>query len=178
MRSEIQVREITEKKPASPHEKNAFGQTPLHLAADWPVGISILLNAGAKIIINERDNTGFLPVAYASFSNCLATVQLLVDADCAVYAERLDVYEPAPSDDVLWDAKLFGSDEIAQYLVQAVAGRRRRLASIACQTLPCAIQKKIDLWPDKVLDATAAQVQNLLKEYQVWIPSALTIPHG
>lgn len=125
--------------------------------------------------MNQRDNVGYFPVAYASFLNCLAAVQLLVDADCAFFVEGVSLHEQRPWDDVLWDARLFSSDEVVKCFVQALADRRRRLAAIACQNLPCAKQKKLDLWPDKVLDATAASVQNLLQQNHVSIPPALEI---
>lgn len=114
--------------------------------------------------MNQRDNIGCFPVAYASFLNCLAAVQLLVDADWTFFAEGVPLDKQHLWDNVLWDARLYSSDEVVKCLVQALINRRRRLAALACQNLPYAVQKKLDLWPDKILNATAAHVQNLLQQ--------------
>lgn len=176
-RSETQVTEIVDKFPDSLRERNSMGHTPMHLAANWPAGVSILLNAGANNLVNERDNVGFLPVAYATHLDCLASVQLLVGADCASYGQDL-LDEYSYLHEPLWDSIGRSSDEVAKFFLQALVDRRRRLAGIASQELPCSVKKSIDILPDKVIDASAALVYSLLKQNHVRLPPSLAVPSG
>lgn len=151
-----------------------MGHTPMHLAANWPAGVSILLNAGANNLVNEPDNVGLFPVAYASHSHSLASVQLLVGADCAFYHEDHPIGDY--NFDVLCDAITRSSEEFAKFILQALADRRRRLAGIASQELPCAVKKRNDILPDKVIDAGAARVYKLLKQNHVRLLPSLVVP--
>ncbi|MCJ1429681.1 hypothetical protein MMC29_007596 [Sticta canariensis] len=173
LRSETQVIKIVDKSPDSLREKTSLGHTPMHLAANWPAGVSILLNAGANNLMNEPDNVGLLPVAYASYSDCVASVQLLVGADCAFYHEDLlpDCYSDVFRHPITWS-----SEEIAKFMLQALADRRRRLAGIASQELPYTVKKRIDILPAKVIDAGAALVYKLLKQNHVRLPPSLVVP--
>lgn len=180
LRSETQVIQIMEKFPDCLREKNVSGHTPMHLAASWPAGVSILLNAGANNLVNEPDSVGFLPIAYASYSECLAAVELLVGADSALDLDKKAVaISPLLmrySVDLLLYALCSNAEEVAKYIVQALADRRRRLASIASQELPCAVKKSIGISPDKVIDASAALVYKLLKQTHIRLPPSLFVP--
>ena len=177
LRSETQVTEIIDKHPDSLRERTSMGHTPMHLAASWPAGVSILLNAGTNNLVNETNNGGLLPIAYATNSNCLASVQLLVGADCAFYCEDF-LDEHSYVTHPLWDLISRSSDEVAKFILQALVDRRRRLAGIASQELPCAVKKRIDILPDKVIDASAALVYSLLKQNHVQLPASLAVPRG
>lgn len=159
-----------------------MGHTPMHLAAAWPAGVSILLNAGAKDLVNQPDNVGFFPVAYASYSECLAAVQLLVGADSALYRDEeavtKDYFPSLYPVDLLWDAISQGSKEMAKCILQALIDRRRRLAEIASQELPNAVRQGFDLSLERVIDASAARVCKLLKQNHTPLPPGLLVPSG
>lgn len=180
LRSEAKVSQIVEELPDCLRERNSVGHTPMHLAASWPAGISILLDAGGENLVNEPDNAGFLPLAYASYSKCLAAVRLLLDADCTLYTHEpviLDDFDLLEyTSDVIWDALTWSSEEVAKCIIQALADRRRRLAAIAFQELPCGLREVLALSPGKVIDANAAHVYSLLKENNILLPHSLLVP--
>ena len=59
--------------------QNLLGQTPLHLAADWPWACEALLAAGADV--STADSCGNFPLSYACFRDCFETVQILIAAN-------------------------------------------------------------------------------------------------
>ncbi|KAH8666272.1 hypothetical protein BGZ61DRAFT_538455 [Ilyonectria robusta] len=59
-------------------ERNAFGQTPLHLAIANPQYLRILIQAGYEL--DARDNYGITPLMYAAATNKEEAVMALVDA--------------------------------------------------------------------------------------------------
>lgn len=169
---------ILQEFPDSVYEKNKVGHTPLHLAASWPAGCALLLDAGGKHLVNTPDSVGFLPLAYASYRKCVATVRLFLDADSAIHtddpANGEDSDEPSCSHDMLRDAIISSTDEIAMCILQALIDRRRRLAAIAIQELGCRAHSILGM--GKVLDANAALVYKLLKRLSAAVPQGLLVP--
>ena len=80
------------------------------------------------------------------------------------------------SSDVLYDALCWSSEEVVRCIVEALAERRRHLTVIASQELPLAVRKGFKLSPDKVIDASARRVYNLLKENNISLPPSLLVP--
>lgn len=66
--SEVAVDSALRNSPSSVWERNILGQTPLHLAAGWPLGVARLLEAGADI--NTLDNHPLTPLLYACSAQC------------------------------------------------------------------------------------------------------------
>ncbi|KAL8901690.1 MAG: hypothetical protein Q9207_005076 [Kuettlingeria erythrocarpa] len=62
-------------------EPNEAGLTPLHLASNWPDGLSLLLDHGADH--DKTDSYGEKPVKFAIFHVCVESVQLLLKAGCS-----------------------------------------------------------------------------------------------
>ncbi|RKL38450.1 hypothetical protein BFJ72_g7261 [Fusarium proliferatum] len=60
-------------------ERNALGQTPLHLAISKPDYLRILINA--KYDLDARDNYGITPLMYAAATNQEEAVMMLIEAD-------------------------------------------------------------------------------------------------
>lgn len=61
-RSSDEVKRLLRRFPAPLHERDAFGFTPLHLAADQPELLALLLDSGFKAILDARDEFGYPPV--------------------------------------------------------------------------------------------------------------------
>ncbi|OCT45669.1 hypothetical protein CLCR_01581 [Cladophialophora carrionii] len=145
----------------------------------WPAGIKMLLNTGACQLLDQRDNDGFSPLAYATHAKCLEAVRLFVEADCALHArESFSLGGEFASNDILSDAMEQSSFEIVKYLVEALSDRRKRLATIALQHLPCKARQFLDLSGDTVLGADASLVAELLAKHDVAVPSSLHVPDG
>jgi hypothetical protein len=182
-KSEKQVAEVLDHSPDSLCEKTLLGQNPLHLAADWPAGIKILLSAGGCQLLDQVDDGGFLPVAYAINAKCLEAVQLFDEADCAFYPAKPSQLDPdyislPLEDNVFYDVFSSGSMEIMKYMVEALAGRWKRLAVMALHHLPCEAAQLLELSPDTVLDADARLVTKLLAKHNVPVPTSLRVPDG
>ncbi|KAM5522492.1 hypothetical protein FOXYSP1_16383 [Fusarium oxysporum f. sp. phaseoli] len=60
-------------------ERNAFGQTPLHLAISKSDYLRILIDAGYDL--DARDNYGITPLMYAAATNQEEAVMMLIEAD-------------------------------------------------------------------------------------------------
>ncbi|ETI24199.1 hypothetical protein G647_03568 [Cladophialophora carrionii CBS 160.54] len=140
----------------------------------------MLLNAGACQLLDQRDNVGFSPLAYATHAKCLEAVRLLVEADCALHVRGsfslAGDFRVAFTSDILFEATQRSSFEIVKYLVEALSDRRKRLATIALQHLPCKARQFLDLSGDTVLDADALLVAELLAKHDVAVPSSLHVP--
>jgi hypothetical protein len=169
-KSEKQVAEILDHSPVSLCEKTLLGQNPLHLAANWPAGIKILLSAGGCQLLDQRDDAGVVPVVYATHAECLEAVRLFVEADCAFYTAHSFQL------DIVRDVLRLSSTEIAKYLAEALAGRRKRLAAMALHHLPCEAIQLLELSPETVLDADAWLVTKLLAKQNIPVPSSLRVP--
>jgi ankyrin repeat protein len=118
-------------------ERTLLGQSPLHLSADWPVGISLILAHGGRELVDTVDSAGFLPVSYASYRRCLEGVKLLLEAGSALYSEVVGDFETrCYIHDVLLDAMFNSSDEIVQCLIWHTADRRKQLHQLAMEVDP------------------------------------------
>lgn len=156
----------------------------MHLSANWPAGISLLLRAGGNYLTHEPDNVGFLPLAYASYTNCQVALELLLDVDCSLYIDIVPFVERRGgfwegihrSRDIICDAMESSSEDVLKSIVEALADRRRRLALIASQELSHADIERFCLHSGKVLDFNAAQVYKLLQDKKVAMPRSLFVP--
>lgn len=139
--------------------------TVLHLSSAWPTGLSILLSAGAAELIDDAcyDSSGITSIDTALLLGCEEGVALLFDAGC--YWDHFE------------DVTLSGpvSVECIQTVARKLADRRRRLMSLAKDTLP-EVQLGIVRQTAGVLDSDAAVVVRLLREAGVDIPRHLTVP--
>ncbi|KAI9645235.1 hypothetical protein NHQ30_005969 [Ciborinia camelliae] len=173
-KSESLVRHILDTSPENLYEKNDLGQTPLHLSAGWPVGISTLLDAGGNYLIGEEDAFGVLPIAYACNWKCLPAVQLLLDADSPLYSSK-SAYR-SNVNHVLLNAILNSSKEIVQSITFALAARRKRLYELASRSLPQSAENILSIADDQVLDLNAYSVCKSLKILEVPVPESIRVP--
>ena len=68
-----------------------MGQNVLHLATNWPLGMSLLLDYGAQDLIRELDHKCGYPVAYSLALNNVDSFRLLLQttlADGLTYSQR------------------------------------------------------------------------------------------
>ncbi|KAL9024600.1 MAG: hypothetical protein Q9196_006400 [Gyalolechia fulgens] len=80
-RSAPHLRAALQRSRISIDEQNEVGQTPLHLASNWPCGLSLLLAHGADV--EKTSNSGLKPVDYAIMYGCPEGVELLLKAGCS-----------------------------------------------------------------------------------------------
>ena len=79
-RSEPRLRTALQRSRTSVDESNEVGHTPLHLASNWPCGLSLLLAHGADM---ESLPFGYKPVQLAITHGCTESVELLLKAGCS-----------------------------------------------------------------------------------------------
>lgn len=147
------------------------GQLPLHLSSNWPIGISLLLQYGAGATINQLDSNGFLPLEYAIGLNCLPTVKMMLDADCALDSRDMN---RAPKD-LLEVVAANRSDEMMEWLQDALVNRRNRLRDLAFSTLSLSDVATLGISTTDVLDDKASSVFAALEQRNINIPAALTV---
>ena len=81
--------DLQEALSISPHDINAtnkFGQTALHLSIDWPLGMRILLKAGADT--ECVDQAGLVPLQYAVHRLLVDPIRILGQANCSFRDQR------------------------------------------------------------------------------------------
>lgn len=79
-RSEPRLRTALQHSGTSVDEPNEVGHTSLHLASNWPCGLSLLLTCGADM---ESSSPGYKPVESAIIHGCTESVELLLKAGCS-----------------------------------------------------------------------------------------------
>lgn len=185
-----QVENLVRRHPATLKERNIFGQTPLHLAADNPDCLRLLLSKADKGLLNLRDASGHYPLDMALFASaysCLAPGaterlrhwerrSLCHDCDCTeCVALLLDADCPVPLNDLEYILS-WAPKRCWPLLAQAMRDRRQRLKDLGRRKLKLdsAEAEKLGLLDDNtVLDVYAPQVFQLLQERGVRVPDAL-----
>lgn len=121
--------------PDSISDQNLLGQTPLHLAADWPWACKALLEAGADPSIPDFQSD--FPLSYACFQDCLECVQILIAAGSPLSHgwSELSVLDRAFA--------LVNNKRIHAALINELARRRQRLLTVSRRLLPRYIFEEI-----------------------------------
>ncbi|KAL2159562.1 hypothetical protein VTH06DRAFT_2131 [Thermothelomyces fergusii] len=187
-----QVQHLLQRHPATLKERNLFGQTPLHLAADKPDCLRLLLSKADKELLNARDASQHSPLDMALCASaticpdadvrnplqpwerreecedcdCAECVVILLEADCATPVTNLDYL-------LSWASRRCWS-----HLARAMRDRRQKLRQLAFDRLaiePARAEEMGLLDDDAVFDAYASQVVRLLRERGVHIPEALDL---
>lgn len=167
-KSEEDLSSIIASHPHSVRER-IYGATVLHLSCRWPVGLCILLSAGAAELVDEPyRNSSFndcTAVDLAIYFSCVEAVSLLFDAGCS-----WNGFEPG--------LRLEAVSLRCVRLVACLLGaRRRHLLRLAEEKLTESQLSAIG-HGNGVLDARASHVVTLLLDAAVELPAYLTIPDG
>ncbi|ERF73404.1 hypothetical protein EPUS_08547 [Endocarpon pusillum Z07020] len=176
-RSEKDVRRILAKVPSALTERNAVGQTPLHISCGWPLGIKLLLDAGAQDIIDCTDNIGprYPAFVYASEFSCLESLELLLEAECSFFP--LCSIGGQNRYSCSFDfALLSGSQDAGSRLIQSLTDRRERLKALALDNLPFEETAKFNLCSNTILDEKSYDIYAALQANAVNVPESLAVP--
>lgn len=158
--------QILSSNPDAIHEKNALGQTPLHLSADWFEGIKALIDAHADV--NATDRFGQCPISLACHARNIAAVQLFLEADCNFW--RGSEISSAMTT-VLDDAILCKDDHIIEIVIENLLRRRERLETIAKTDAAVVTDAK-------VFDKDCFHVNLELRKADVHVPDSLMVPYS
>ncbi|KAL9063614.1 MAG: hypothetical protein Q9157_008159 [Trypethelium eluteriae] len=157
-----QMARIFAKHPKSIYERNALGQSPLHLCVHWPSGLKLLLSYGADV--HQADKNGCLPMCYAYEGDHLQAVQILADSGSAMFCHKCGSVERA-----FWRY----NSELAQVIATIIAGRRRELRSIAEYYVPSLTQQISQLPNDDLSDKTFFSILDVLDKNDIPVPQVL-----
>jgi hypothetical protein len=167
------VEKILQKWPCSINERNSLGQTPLHLAADWPWATNRLLAAGTPADIGDK--TSLYPLNYASMVCCWAVFESLLDSGSPILAHGNGPFS--------WNKLgLFGLNaeslppQTFSHLCIALADRRKRLKELATRVLSSTEQSKLISSNPGLLDSKAGEVYKTISDRYYEIPSDLQVP--
>ena len=145
-RNVAQVENIIRSSPSTAHFQNAIGQSPLHVAADWPWATVLLLMNGADPY--QVDSTRCTAIDYACGLENYEVVKILLDA-----GSPLPVHDPLAR--LLRGDGWYSCDQIFQLIISHLALRRRELLQIARTLLPEATLSNIVPPNEAVPDSSA-----------------------
>lgn len=176
-RSESQLREVLSQYPiASNDEKFMFNQNLLHLACDWPEGLQILLSEGAGQQINQPDNQGALPIAYACVCSNVSSMQVLFNAKSCLYDINAKE-EWLEAETLLAHALRYGSFASQSFVANAITERRILLYKLATANLQPQVLESLNVIKGRTLDVYARDVCDELIRHGVKVPDYLAIHH-
>ena len=72
------MKDIIKADPSAIHYRNAWGQSALHVAADWPWATALILRSGADPY--QVDTCGSTAIDYACYSESYEVVRILLEA--------------------------------------------------------------------------------------------------
>jgi hypothetical protein len=119
--------------------------------------------------VNQRDSTGHLPIDYACGEGCLLSVQLLLEAGCAL--DDFYVYS------CLGTARKSGpeSEDAKLAFIAGLADRRRQLRELAEMALPVRVLETLSLRNDSLPDGEAAKIYAALIDNGTLVAPALKV---
>lgn len=154
-------------------EVTSRGQTPIHLASNWPPGLKILLAAGGNELVNNSDRHRNLPIGYACELECIDSVRMLLESGSALSArsawtehEQILVYATRRGN---------GNKALRAILIDALCRQRGGLYELALVTLPQDELDALALPPDRLPDHQAPKLQATLWNNRVKIPRSLVV---
>lgn len=183
-----QVEQFLACHPSAIQESNIDGETPLHLAADKPEYLQLLVRFADDRALNRVNSARQSPADYALYlsgNNCRAGGDELCDPQCPC-TSCLDILFHADCTlpitagySLTLSLALvcfnYGSKRGRLKYVSALEDRRERLKNLALQHLPPSQAKEFGLMDEKVLDACAFSVARQLEDQNIAIPAALVV---
>lgn len=145
-RNGSQVEDIIKVTPSTVYFQNAMGQSPLHVAADWPWATVLLLMNGADTY--QVDCYGLTAIDYACGLKNYEVVKILLEAGSPLSCS-------GPLRDIITCDKYYYCESLFKIIISHLAIRRRELLQIARNLLPEATLSTIVL-PNEVLPDSSA----------------------
>lgn len=168
-RSQSKVARLLSSNPEAMSERNAIGQTALHLAADWYWATALLLENGADPA--AKDKMGVIPLGYAYAFITLDTAELLIKYGSPLSYEDHDlgeccnVFVEIPVKPYKDDRET--SHKMIKLFAMEVAKRRRELLTHARENLPTSVFDKVAIGlnvTDRLPDLEAYDIIEALSE--------------
>ena len=174
-RSLAKIHGILQLSPHSIFEKSSRGETVLHLACGWAYGTALLLEYGAKPIVNVPNCDGILPLHYAIACHNVDVARILIQ-----HGSALRLHEPHRK--FMWGKcsclqlaldECSPSEEMIVLLIDAYADQGRDVISFAQDSLPPEQVTNLALDQAGSLDIQVDLVASALVFFQLDIPVRL-----
>ena len=176
--------------PQDINAMNKFGQTALHLSIDWPLGIRILIDAGADTECIDQEN--MLPLQYAIERLLVDPIRILGEANCSLRQRgQISAYEEVRKRSIIEQLDhQWGFLELSELcykepervvlvldtFLDLIVNRRMRLYDLVRQTFPLS---EIARWfshsndGTHVIDETASRLAFELESRGIHVPPHL-----
>jgi hypothetical protein len=177
-----QVERLLNNYPATVNERNLSGQTPLHLAADKPSYLRLLMRTAGRALLEATDNADVSALIFAlnlSGSVCREKTshRICRQCECAecfmILFEEGNCAVPVPQN--LQYLLKGASQQCRLEYARALKLRRDELKQLALDNLPADEAAKLGLHREGVLDYFAPSAVLCLERRGVRIPAALDI---
>lgn len=177
-KSELDLQRALTASPHAINEPNNMGQTALHLAVDWPVGMQRLLEAGADV--DCHDCAELSPLDYAIQMSLIEPVHMLGQAGCSLPSSyNRSVLKAAINFEEIcrsFQTRNAAAKMILDHLVDLLIERRQRLYDLAIRLLPASALSHF--YPNSnhnsyLLDENASQLFSTLLHHDIPVPLAL-----
>ena len=142
-RNELSVLKTLSKDTEHLKEQTRNGQTPIHLAIDWPKGLRLLLAAGGDADV--LDSMGVPPIIYACGANNYEAIQILLDSGTSLPPATMNERDVAVAMDRFFNCKF----EVIQILFECLKDRRGKLLDLALHCSPIMSSRNTKLPPRK-----------------------------
>ncbi|KAI1461506.1 hypothetical protein F4805DRAFT_414393 [Annulohypoxylon moriforme] len=145
------------------YEQTKLGQTPLHLAANWFIGLKSMIELGGQAIrsiINCRDHFDHSALYYAVCLKDGDSILTLLDAGASIDPE---IFLPM--------SLLRQGENIESIIAQILARQRAELSQFALLNLPSETIQDLNLKEGDILDSKAFDVIQTLKSRGVTLPA-------
>ena len=186
-------------QPKSTEQLNKIGQTPLHLAARWPLGVRVLLQHGA--CVDSEDLTGRRPLEYAIELGFAESVSLLMKAKYYGTPEPSNHYRKSlmgigPSYHnrcsliraIVWCKPYWlksmlptpqeAHEAVLEVIIVSLSqGRRDLERRLKSSSVPSRIKCRL-LQNDRILDEHAPYAERILNQYDASLTSTSTLLHN
>ncbi|KAI1209534.1 uncharacterized protein F4807DRAFT_427040 [Annulohypoxylon truncatum] len=163
-RSEDDVARLLDADNSVLYERTKTGQTPLHLAANWTMGLNILFEFGGRAIqsiINIKDKFRRSALDYAIDLGDVDSVSILTDAGASINPGTLYRLENVPQ----------SKDIKSMIIAHSLARQRRELVQLAFLNLPSKMIEEFGLKEGDVVDNEAFDVAEALRQRGVALPT-------
>ncbi|RYP45967.1 hypothetical protein DL768_007749 [Monosporascus sp. mg162] len=179
-----QVEHLVRNHPATLAERDLFGHTPLHLAADKPSCLRLLVEAADARLLNQVDRpdefgkSALETAVFLSGLRCRERTDRRMCrrcrcAECAVILLKADCALPVSAH--LQGVFRLASKRCKLRYARHLKDRRDRLNQLALDNLPATEVERLGLVSERVLDSLASRVIQLLQDRGVCIPEALAV---
>ncbi|EJP69640.1 uncharacterized protein BBA_01605 [Beauveria bassiana ARSEF 2860] len=177
-----EVELLLRKHPTTLSERNLFGHTPLHLAADKLLFLRLLVKVADARLLNQADGRDGLGLSVVETAVSLSKLHCREDSgmckncscdECAVTLLEADCALPVSQN--LQDVLASASERCKLTYARHMKDRRDRLKQLALENLSIEEVERLGLASESLLDSHASEVTQLLQGGGIAVPAALAV---